>query len=127
MTVSTSVPSILDAVGVDPQRAHGLLGEALAGADDGELFLERSESESFLFDDGRLKSATYDSAEGFGLRVVAGETAGYAHASEVSEAAIRRAADSAKLAKRGYEGVSAEGPRATHTRLYGADDPLASP
>ena len=44
--------------------------------DDGELFVERSESEAFLFDDGRLKSAAFDATEGFGLRVVAGETAG---------------------------------------------------
>ncbi|MGA0602215.1 metalloprotease TldD [Caulobacter sp. KR2-114] len=127
MNAPTLAASILEASGVDPGRAGDILNEALHGADDGELFLERSESESFLFDDGRLKSATYDSAEGFGLRVVAGETAGYAHASEVSEAAIRRAADSARLAKRGYAGVSAEGPRATNTRLYGDDDPLAAP
>jgi len=127
MNAAALAPSILEAAGVDPARAGDILGEALQGADDGELFIERSESESFLFDDGRLKSATYDSAEGFGLRVVAGETAGYAHASEVSEAAIRRAAGSAALAKRGYAGVSAEGPRATNTRLYGDDDPLAAP
>ena len=80
-----------------------------------------------MFDDGRLKSASYDSTEGFGLRVVAGETAGYAHASEISEAAIGRAAESAALAKRGYSGVAAEGPRATNAKLYGEDDPLASP
>ena len=127
MTVATATPSILDAAGVDPGRAHELLGEALIGADDGELFLERSESESFVFDDGRLKSAAYDSAEGFGLRVVAGETAGYAHASEISEAAIGRAAKSAALAKRGYSGVAAEGPRQTNAKLYGEEDPLASP
>ena len=59
--------------------------------------------------------------------MVAGETAGYAHASEISEAAIGRAADSAALAKRGYAGVAAEGPRATNAKLYGEDDPLASP
>jgi TldD protein len=127
MTVSTASPSILDAAGVDPGRAHELLTQALAGADDGELFLERSESESFVFDDGRLKSASYDSAEGFGLRVVAGETAGYAHASEISEAAIGRAAKSSALAKRGYSGVAAEGPRHTNAKLYGEEDPLASP
>ena len=57
--------------------------------------------------------------------MVAGETAGYAHASEISEAAIGRAAKSAALAKRGYSGVSAEGPRATNAKLYGEDDPLA--
>ncbi len=127
MNAPFSAPSILEASGVDPSRAVQLLGEALAGADDGEIFLERSESESFVYDDGRLKSAAFDSTEGFGLRVIAGETAGYAHASEISEAAIGRAADSAALAKRGYSGVAAEGPRATNKKLYGDDDPLASP
>ena len=127
MNALAPAPSILDSVGVSPERAREILGEALAGADDGELFVERSESEAFLFDDGRLKSASYDSSEGFGLRVVAGETAGYSHSSEVSEAAIRRAASSSSLAKRGYSGVSAEGPRATNTKLYGEDDPTASP
>ena len=127
MTVQSPVPSILEAAGVDANRAQGVLESALAGADDGELFVERSESESFLFDDGRLKSANYDSTEGFGLRVVSGETAGYGHASEISEAAIGRAAASAALAKQGRAGVAAEPPRATNARLYGEDDPLASP
>src|SRR5580692_5251917 len=119
MNAISPAPSILESVGVDAKRAEAILGEALKGDDDGELFVERSESESFLFDDGRLKSASYDSSEGFGLRVVAGETAGYAHAAEISEAAIRRAADSAVLAKQGYAGVAAEPPRATNTRVYG--------
>ncbi|MBS0490716.1 MULTISPECIES: metalloprotease TldD [unclassified Phenylobacterium] len=127
MNALAPAASILDSVGVAPERAREILGEALAGADDGELFVERSESEAFLFDDGRLKSASYDSSEGFGLRVVAGETAGYSHSSEVSEAAIKRAGQSSALAKRGYSGVSAEGPRATNTKLYGEDDPTASP
>ncbi len=127
MNAPVSSPSILDSSGVDPRRAGEILGAALAGADDGELFVERAESESFLFDDGRLKSAAYDATEGFGLRVVAGETAGYAHASEISEAAIRRAADSAALAKRGYAGQAAEGPRPTNAKLYGDDNPLESP
>jgi TldD protein len=127
MNAPVPAPSILDASGVDPARAQEILGDALKGADDGELFVERSESESFLFDDGRLKSAAYDATEGFGLRVVAGETAGYAHASEISEAAIRRAADSARLAKRGYAGTAAEAPRATNAKLYGEENPLSSP
>ncbi|WP_332773275.1 metalloprotease TldD [Phenylobacterium sp.] len=127
MNAHSPAPSILDSAGVAPERAREILGEALAGADDGELFVERSESESFLFDDGRLKSAAYDSSEGFGLRVVAGETAGYSHSSEVSEAAIKRAAQSSSLAKRGYSGTSDEAPRATNAKLYGEDDPTASP
>ena len=127
MSAPSLAPSLLDAAGVDLESARQVLADALTGADDGELFLEHSESEAFVFDDGRLKTASYDSGEGFGLRVVAGERAGYAHASEISEAAIRRAADSARLAKRGYSGVSAEGPRATNVKLYGEEDPVSAP
>ncbi len=127
MTLPAAAPSILDAHGVDPERARAHLSDALHTADDGELFLEQSESESFVFDDGRLKSASYDSTEGFGLRVVAGESAGYAHAAEISEAAIGRAGAAARLARRGYEGVAAEPPRLTNAKLYGDEDPVANP
>jgi GTP cyclohydrolase I len=77
MTVPVSLPAILDSADVASDEALTTLRGALTGADDGELFLERSELESLVFDDGRLKSAAYDASEGFGLRVVAGETAGY--------------------------------------------------
>jgi TldD protein len=127
MTVHVPPPPLLEASGVDPSEALSILQTALHGADDGELFLERSELESLVFDDGRLKSAAYDANEGFGLRVVAGETAGYAHANEISAAALRRAADASALAKSGHAGVTAEGPRATNQRLYEPVDPLASP
>ena len=100
---------------------------ALAGADDGETFIESVRSESFLFDDGRLKSASYDTGQGFGLRVVSGETTGYAHASELSESALRRAATAASAAKRGRGGVLALGPTPTNRRLYDDIDPTASP
>ena len=72
------------------------MDDALHGADDGELYLEYRQTESFAFDDGRLKAATYDTTQGFGLRAVAGEATGYAHASELSEAAIKRAADAVR-------------------------------
>jgi TldD protein len=127
MSTVASPSPILDAAGVAPDEALSILQTALAGADDGELFLEKTESESLVFDDGRLKGASYDAVEGFGLRVVAGETAGYAHANEISAAAIRRAADSAALAKRGYDGTAAEAPRDTNQRLYDPVDPLLAP
>ncbi|HYK81449.1 MAG TPA: DNA gyrase modulator, partial [Micropepsaceae bacterium] len=79
--------------GMERSRVQGLVDKTLHGADDGELFLEYRQTESFAFDDGRLKAATYDTTQGFGLRAVSGEATGYAHASELSEAAIGRAAE----------------------------------
>ncbi len=112
---------------VDRTAASRLLDDATSGADDGELYFERTRSESFVFDDGRLKSAAYDTGQGFGLRVVAGEASGYAHASELSTAAIARAAATAAAAKRGYSGVLADGPRPANRRLYKPVDPTDSP
>jgi TldD protein len=96
------------------------------GADDAELFLESSRSESFLWDDGRMKSATYDSTQGFGLRVVAGETAGYAHASALDDGSIDRAAEAAAAAKRGRAATLDAAPARTNRALYPDVDPLAS-
>src|ERR1700749_3728414 len=90
--------------GMDQARVEKIVAEALQGMDDGELYLEYSQSESLALDDGRIKSASFDTTQGFGLRAVAGEAAGYAHASELSEAAIRRAADTVRAVASGHAG-----------------------
>lgn len=111
----------------DIARAASILNDAASGADDGDIFVERARSESFMFDDGRLKSAAYDTSQGFGLRVVAGEATGNAHAAELSEAAIARAAETAAKAKRGYAGSLDVGPTPTNRRLYAQIDPTEAP
>jgi len=110
---------------LDRETALSVLREAVAGADDGELFLERRRSEALVFDDGRLKTASYDAAEGFGLRAVRGEVAGYAHSTELSEASLRRAAETARLAVGDGGGTWADAPQASNARLYTDEDPIA--
>ena len=111
-------------VGLDQNRLESLVDDALGGADDGELFLEYRQSEGLAYDDGRLKSASFDTSQGFGLRAVAGEAAGYAHASELSEAAIQRAADTVKAVHAGHGGTMADGPGGTNRLLYSDENPL---
>ncbi|MEM0988644.1 MAG: metalloprotease TldD [Pseudomonadota bacterium] len=111
---------------LDEGRALTILRDAVAGADDGELYLERRRSETLAFDDGRLRTASYDSNQGFGLRTVLGPAAGYAHASELSEAALRRAAETARMATRNGGGVMAPPPPGTNRRLYGDVDPVSA-
>lgn len=111
----------------DLAEARNTLSNATSGADDGELYVEQTRSESFMFDDGRLKSAAFDTGQGFGLRVVADEATGYAHASELTNAAINRAAETASAAKRGYSGTLAEGPRPVNRQLYAPVDPTDAP
>jgi TldD protein len=110
--------------GLDRRRLERQVDEALSGADDGELFLEYRQSESVSFDDGRLKSASFDTTQGFGLRTVAGEAAGYAHATELSHAAIARAATTVAAIKTGRSGSGAETPPGTNRHLYTDESPL---
>src|SRR4051794_24575743 len=112
--------------GMDRARVQRLVDDSLNGADDGELFLEYRQSETFAFDVGRLKAATFDTTQGFGLRAVAGEATGYAHASELSEEAIRRAADTMRAVTNGYSGTVALSPARTNRKLYADIDPLHS-
>ena len=123
----TQPTSIIDRAGLDRSRVAKLLSRGLEGADDGELFLEYRQSEMLGFDNGRLKQATYDTSQGFGLRAVKDEAVGYAHASDVSEQAIARAADAVRAVKGGYSGHYAAAPGRTNIKLYGEDSPLASP
>ncbi|MGY9046544.1 peptidase C69 [Puniceibacterium antarcticum] len=110
---------------LDQQNTLFQLRNALSGADDGELFLERSRSEVLMFDDGRIKTASYDASEGFGLRAVRGEVAGYAHSTDISESAILRASETARLAVGDGGGTLAEAPQRTNTTLYTDADPIA--
>lgn len=108
---------------LDPGRARRILADATAGAEDGELFLERARSEQLVFDDGRLRNAGYDATQGFGLRAVRGEVTGYAHSTEITEAALRDAAGMARLAVGNGGGVMAPRPAGPGPGLYAAEDP----
>ena len=110
--------------GLDRARTESIVADALHGADDGELFLEYSQSESISFDDGRVRNASFDTTQGFGLRAISGETTGYAHAADLSEEALRRAADTVKTVLTGRGGTHAETPTGTNRSLYSADNPL---
>jgi TldD protein len=106
------------------EQAQSILGDALAGADDGELFIEKRQTESLGFDDGKLKSSSIDDTQGFGLRAVTGETAAYAHATELSASALKRATSTARaVLSSGRSTKTGEAPQRTNRVLYGDHNP----
>ena len=119
--------TLLDRFDISESAVREIVTEAIQGADDGELFVEYSESEALMFDNGRLKTANFNTEQGFGLRAVAGEATGYAHASELSQSALLRAADAVSAVKTGYSGTLAEAPPRTNRHLYGEENPTGSP
>ncbi|MGA0615425.1 metalloprotease TldD [Paracoccus sp. KR1-242] len=111
---------------LDRNRALRILKDALDGADDGELFLERSRAETLAFDDGRLRTASYDAEQGFGLRAVRGEVTGYAHSTEIEESALKQAAQTVRLAVGDGGGTLALPPSGAITPLYQPIDPAGN-
>ena len=111
--------------GLDRTRLEAQLDGALHGADDGEVFLEYSQSEALSYDDGKLKSASFDTAQGFGLRSIADQRFGYAHAAALDHAAIDRAASTVRAVHAGHNGTVALPPPGTNQALYYAANPLA--
>ncbi|MEM8854813.1 MAG: metalloprotease TldD [Pseudomonadota bacterium] len=113
--------------GLNEERIASIVGDSLKDCDDGELFIEHRQSESLMFDDGRLKSAAFDTMDGFGLRAVCGEAIGVAHASDVTEAAIGRAADTVSTVTRNRSGKADVAPMRTNRALYRDIDPIDAP
>ena len=105
--------------------AQKLVADTLKNADDGELYIERSQSESLVFDDGRLRSSGFDEGEGFGLRAVTGETAAYAHSSILTPEALKRAAETCTSILGAKPSATVDvSPTVTKTRLYGVNNPV---
>ncbi|MBX9619309.1 MAG: metalloprotease TldD, partial [Hyphomicrobiales bacterium] len=128
MPVDDAAPvSLLAAHGLDAEDVRRLIAPAFVGADDGELFIERQLSEMLGFDNGRLKTANFDSSQGFGLRAVSGEIAGYAHSTEVSHAALGRAVVAVSNVTRGRSGAMAPAPTRRNEALYGTENPIDKP
>jgi TldD protein len=119
--------SLLDRASLDRDAVRDEIARGLKGSDDGELFLEYRQTEALNFDNGRLKQATYDTAQGFGLRAVKDDAVGYAHSSDLSLPALVRAADAVAAVRGGYSGNFAAAPPHSNVRLYGDDNPLDAP
>ena len=110
--------------GMDTGAVDRIVSDALNGCDDGELYLEYCQSESFTFDDGRIKNASFDTSQGFGLRAVAGETTGFAHSTTLTEQAIARAGETVRAVRSGAGGTFADPPQGTNQQLYTDENPL---
>ena len=118
---------LIDQFDVERATIEDQLKDAIGGADDGELFAEYCETEALVFDNGKLKTGTFDTRKGFGLRAVAGELSSYSHSGEMSSQALQRASDAVKSVQSGNGGKFAAGPAGTNRKLYNDENPIGSP
>jgi TldD protein len=111
--------------GLDKSKINTVVSDALSGMDDGELFMEYTVSEAITLDEGTIKSASFDTTQGFGLRGIVGEATGYAHSSILSEDSIKKAAQVIKAVKNNAKTYKIDtSPVAKQKNLYTNLNPL---
>lgn len=92
---------------MDSVLCERLLGLALSrGGDYADLFFEYRAAGGLSFEEGITRSASRGVAMGLGVRVQKGEATGYAHVEELTEEAMRRAAETAARIASGGGGIS---------------------
>ena len=111
---------------LDNKKVDKIVTDSLANADDGELYLQFEESENFVFDDQRLKSASFDVSKGFGLRAVAEDTTGYAHSSDINEDALKKASETVGFVTKKNNNSFNHNFSKTNKKLYEDINPIDS-
>ena len=90
---------------LDESLVRATLDAALSrGGEWAEVFVEDRRSSSAYLDDGKVEELTSGHDRGAGIRVVVGETTGFAHTADLSENGLRSAAEAAASAARGGGG-----------------------
>ncbi len=90
---------------LDHELINRTLSIALStGAEFAEVFVEDKKSSSAMLDDNRVEELTSGRDRGAGIRVVVGDTTGFAHTADLSEAGLAGAAEVAAAAARGGGG-----------------------
>jgi len=104
--------------------AEGIISETLNKCDDGELYLENSKSESIVLDDDKIKSSTYSSDLGYGLRAVTGEVVGYSHSNEISKNSLKQSADNLRSTLKSKNGIYNHEIPKTNEKFYKSVNPI---
>ena len=110
--------------GLNFNKTEKILNESLQKADDGELFLEFKQSESFIYDDKKIKNASASTDKGFGLRSIKNETSAYSHSSDISEKSIKNAGKTVKSILSSSSKSKIIEPIRTNKKHYSSVNPL---
>ena len=103
-----------------------IVENTLHGCDDGEMYLEDSLNESFVYDDNVLKSSSFTKSKGFGLRAINGELIGFSHSNDLDLESLKASAEIVSSVKKGYSGELGTEPKKTNGKLYTDENPIDS-
>ena len=109
---------------LDISTASRIVSDTLNKCDDGELYLEDSKSESIILDDNKIKSSTYKSDLGYGLRAITGEVVAYSHSSDLSKQSLNESSKNLKSTLSSSKGTYNFEIKKTNNKYYSEKDPI---
>ena len=109
---------------LDISTASSIVSDTLNKCDDGELFLEDSKSESIILDDNQIKSSSYKSDLGYGLRAITGEVVAYSHSSDLSKKSLNESSKNLKSTLSSASGTYNFEIKRTNKKYYSEKDPI---
>jgi TldD protein len=127
--LQTAKAMVLEPTGIGVDDLDGLIGRLMAyDVDYADLYFQHSRSESWLLEDGAVKSGSRSIDRGVGIRAVSGEKTGFAYSDEIHLPALTEAADTAREIARSGGKVRQilSWQHGSDTALYTLADPLAS-
>ena len=128
-TLALAQQTLLHPASLTPQALERVLGGLMKpGIDAADLYFQHSASESWVFEDGIVKTGSHHVEQGVGVRAISGEKTGFAYSDEIALPALTEAAGAAHaIVHQGQQAaVQAWHARAAVAPLYTANNPLDS-
>jgi len=113
--------------GVDRGQLEQVLSHLMGPAvDSGDLYFQSTRHESWVLEDGLVRSGTHSAEQGVGIRAISGEKTGFAYADEIILPSLLKASGAARaIARQGSQGSVQAWKRRQSPPLYGSQDPMA--
>ncbi len=111
---------------LDRSKAEQIVSDTLHPFDDGELFLESTQTESLLLDDGKIKNTSYDNSLGYGFRAVSEDLTAFCHSNVISKNSLENSAKNLLASIKVNKKVEQAAPQKTNKFIYKDVNPIES-
>ena len=117
---------LLEPGGLDQQKLEQVLSNLMGPAvDTGDLYFQSTAHESWVLEDGLVRTGTHAVEQGVGIRAISGEKTGFAYADEIVMPSLLQASGAARaIARQGSVGSVQAWRKCEPEPLYGPDDPI---
>ncbi|MDT8320401.1 MAG: metalloprotease TldD [Xanthomonadales bacterium] len=126
-TLALAEQQLLAPGGLDQRQLERVLTSLMGPAvDSGDMYFQSTVHESWVLEDGLVRTGTYSAEQGVGIRALSGEKTGFAYADEIVLPSLMQASSAARaIVQQGQQGRIQAWKKQQPPALYSADDPMS--